>query len=156
MKGPFPEIYIGRLDGAEVFGREFAVLSADGCLFLEGFVTSPDVFPRKGGPVKFASSDSRVLLDLPREPMVADGPCIVLGRPNNHFHFLPECLPRIWCLEQYGVSSDVPALVPAELYPTSLELLPPLAVRFLRERLLPRAPADADSPARVYLSRTAT
>ena len=188
-KGQSPEIFIGKLHDAEVFGPEFAVLSSDACLFLEGFVTSPDVFPRKGGPVKFVSTDARVLLDLPREPMTVDGPCIVLGRQNSHYHFLMECLPRIWCLEQYGVERDVPALVPADLYPAWLEflemlgfpqerlirvpagasvrcatlyapsllsrgeLLPPLAVQFLRERLLPGAQEAAETPARVYLSR---
>ena len=188
--GQVPEIFIGKLHGAEVFGPEFAVLSSDACLFLDGFVTSPDVFPRKGGgQVKYASSDARVVLDLPHDPIEHDGPCIVLGRPNNHFHFLMECLPRIWSVERYGVARDVPALVPADLYPTSLELLAmfdfpqerlvrvppgasvrcrtlyapsllnrgellsPLAVQFLRERLLDAAPAVADSPKRVYLSR---
>lgn len=185
----WPEVFVGKLDGAEVIGREFPVLSSDACLFVEGFVTTPSVFPRKGGTVKYVSSDARVLLDLPREAIEHDGPCVLLGRSNNHFHFLLESLPRIHSLELYGMPGDVPALVPEDLYPTSLEILAmfgfpeerlvrvptdgsvhcgtlyapsllgygllpsPIAVRFVRERLLSKAPPWDDMPRRVYLSR---
>lgn len=118
-----PEIFIGKLENAEVFGREFPVLAADGCLFVEGFVTSPAVYPHKGRTVKYASTDGRVLLDLPAVPLKADGPCILLGRSNNYFHFLLESLPRIWSAEQIGAPGDARALVPHGLVATQLELL---------------------------------
>jgi capsular polysaccharide biosynthesis protein/Flp pilus assembly protein TadD len=184
-----PEIFIGRLDDAEVLGREFPVIAADGCLLVEGFVTSPGVYPHKGGTVKYAAGDGRVLLDLPRAPLQLDGSCILLGRSNNHYHFLLESLPRIWSIEQYGVDAGLPALVPHGLYPTQLELLAmlgfpedrlirvpedgsvrcrtlyapsllsraftisPLAVGFLRDRILPRVAEVTGLPRRAYLSR---
>lgn len=184
-----PAIFVGTIEHAEVFPPESTVLASDGCFFVEGFVTSPEVYPRKVSMVKYASQDGRVLLDLPRTPRDLDVPCILLARSNNYFHFLFESLPRIWSVEQFGVNGDVPALVSDDLYRTELELLAllgfpeerlirvpdgasircrtlyapslfgqgytisPLAVRFLRERVLARVKDVPDLPRRFYLSR---
>ena len=185
----FPEAFVGKLDHAEVLTREFTVLAPDGCFFTEGLVTSPAAYLTKRSFVKYASTDGRVLLDLRRDPIDVDRPCMLLGRSNNYFHFLIESLPRIWCAEQYPVEPTLPALVSNDLYPTQLELLallgfpesrlirvpmdtsvrcrtlyvpsllnvgyavPPRAVQFLRERILPRMPEMPELPRRVYLSR---
>jgi len=184
-----PEIFVGTLRDAEVLGNEFPVLASDGCFFLDGFVTSPGVYPRKKGPVKYTSTDGRVLLDLPSAPVEVDFPCVVIGGSNNYFHFLIESLPRIWSAEQIGVGKEVRALVPQDLYPTQLELLEmfgypetrllgvprdgsvrcrsliapsllsqgygisALAIRILREQILPRVAEVHGLPRRVYLSR---
>lgn len=184
-----PEVFMGRIENAEVLTPEFPVLASDGCFFVEGYVTSPKVYPHKGGVVKYVGSDARLLLDLPLAPMELDVECILLGRSNNYYHFLFESLVRIWCVEQAGINNKVPALVPQDLYPTQLELLAllgfpesklipvpngtsvrchtlhapsllsqgymvlPLAVQFLRERVLTRVANIPDLPQRVYLSR---
>ncbi len=135
-----PEIFVGKLENAEVLGREFPVLAPDGCFFVEGFVTSPAVYPRKGGTVKYASTDGRVLLDLPAVPLEADGPCILLGRSSNYFHFLLESLPRIWSAERVGAPGEAKALVPQGLVATQLELLQLLG--FPESRLI-AVPEDA-------------
>jgi capsular polysaccharide biosynthesis protein/Tfp pilus assembly protein PilF len=140
VEAQLPEIFVGKLENAEVLGREFPILAPDGCFFVDGFVTSPKVFPHKGGTVKYASRDGRVLLDLPAVPLETDGPCVLLGRSNNYFHFLLESLPRILSAEQVGSPGEAMALVPQGLAATQLELLNLLG--FPQARLI-ALPADA-------------
>jgi tetratricopeptide (TPR) repeat protein len=184
-----PEVFFGTIEGAEVLPPEFPVLAPDGCFFLHGFVTSPDGYAQKMSMAKFASSDGRLLLDLPKSVLNVEGPAILLARSNNYFHFLFETLARIWGVEQLGIREAVPALVPRGLYQTELELLAllgfpaerlievpaettvrcgtlyapsllgqgyavsPIAVQYLRERVLARLPEVSGLPKRIYLSR---
>lgn len=117
-----PDVFVTMVRGAEVFAPEFVVLSDCGELFLDGLVTSPAFFSRKKGIVVYSANDGRVLLNLPSSSRVYDQECALIGRSQNHFHFVLETLPRLWSLRKANLS-HLPVVVPEALYDTQIEML---------------------------------
>jgi tetratricopeptide (TPR) repeat protein len=188
LVGPsrLPELFSLRLANAEVLPRDFAVITEDHTLLLDGIVNRVRQYERNSPYVKHGSDDMRMLLDLAADPVVHEGPCILLGGAGDQYAWYFEALARLWAVEQqpklavfpvavhgditearladlalFGYPRERLVLVEsgrgakfAELYVPSLcvadDCISPLAVQFLRRRLLPAARGGRR---RIYLSR---
>ena len=111
------EIFLARMARVRVLPRELLLLSADGQLFLEGFVSFAKQYAlREGGAIQHCADDGRLLLQLPERVQAVDAPCIWLGTAaGGGFQWLTESLTRLWVFAQQPALNDAHLLVPQGL-----------------------------------------
>jgi tetratricopeptide (TPR) repeat protein len=135
------EIFIARVASVRVLPKDLLLLSADGHLFLDGFVSFPQKYAlREGGAIRHCADDGRLLLALPARCLALDEPCVWLGAGSSHFQWVFESLARLWAIEQQPELRDLPVIVQNSLTPWQDELLQLLGYGI--ERRL-EVPADA-------------
>ena len=131
------EAFVATIPNAEVLPRQFAVLSEDGSLFVDGLVNWPQFYPQNGECVRHATDDLRVMLDLPKSCVEVDGACAVIGGAGDHFAWMFEALSRLWALEQHPASKHLLLVVPDDLSEERLEMLDAAGVDRSRVLRLP-------------------
>lgn len=121
-----PQNYVGVLPRGRVATRFHEVISTQDRVFADLLYAQP------GGAVR---AHSLILPRLPRlRPMAGRLAAISTGRASNYYHWLNDCLPRLWLLERAGLE-DFRLLIPAKgsaFHRRSLELL-----GFADDRLVP-------------------
>ena len=122
------EAFVATIANAEILPRQYAVLSDDGCLFVDGLVNWPQYYPQNGDCVRHASDDLRLLLELPHNRVACDMKCALLGGAEGHFRWMFESLARLWALEQVGLLSTIPLVVPEDLSMERRSLLEAIGV----------------------------
>lgn len=135
------EIFLARLSRVRVLPKDLLLLSADGQLFLDGFVRFAQQYAmREGGAIRHCSDDGRLLLGLPARAFAVAEPCVWLGAGSGHFQWVFESLARLWAIEQQPELHDLPLIVQACLSRWQDELLQLLG--YGAERRI-EVPADA-------------
>ena len=118
------EIFLARVAKVRVLPKDLLLLSADGHLFLDGFVRFPQQYAlREGGSIRHCADDGRLLLALPERCLALDEPCVWLGAGSSHFQWVFESLARLWAIEQQPELRDLPLIVQASLGQRQQELL---------------------------------
>ena len=135
------EIFLARVNSARVLPTELLLLSADGQLFLDGFVRFAQQYAqRDGGAIRHCADDGRLLLALPARSIPVAQPCICLGAGSNHFQWVFESLARLWVIAQQPELQALPLIVQAGLSSWQQDLLQLLG--YGAERRI-EVPADA-------------
>jgi capsular polysaccharide biosynthesis protein len=110
------EIFIARVPRVRVLPKDLLLLSADGQLFLDGFVRFGQQYAlREGGAIRHCADDGRLLLALPGRCLALDEPCVWLGAGSGHFQWVFESLARLWVIEQQPALQELPLIVQASL-----------------------------------------
>lgn len=118
------EIFIARVSQVRVLPKDLLLLSADGQLFLDGFVRFPQQYAlREGGAIRHCADDGRLLLALPERCLALDEPGVWLGAGSGHFQWVFESLARLWTIEQQPDLHDLPLIVQDSLTRWQDELL---------------------------------
>jgi len=135
------EIFMVRAATLRVLPTDLLLLSADGQLFLDGFVRLPQQYAlREGGAIRHCADDGRVLLAVPARSLKVEQPCIWLGGGSGHFQWVFESLARLWAIAQQPELRGLPLIVQASLTRWQDELLQLLGYG-ANERI--EVPADA-------------
>ncbi|MEK7436461.1 MAG: tetratricopeptide repeat protein [Pseudomonadota bacterium] len=110
------EIFRARLTQARVLPDDLLLLSANGQLFLDGFVRFPQQYAlREGGAIRHCADDGRLLLALPERSVTVERPCVWLGAGSGHFQWMFESLARLWAIEQQPELQELPLLAQTAL-----------------------------------------
>ena len=118
------EIFLARVPRVRVLPKDLLLLSADGQLFLDGFVRFPQQFAlREDVAIRHCADDGRLLLALPERCLAQDDPCVWLGAGSGHFQWMFESLGRLWAIEQQPALRDLPLIVQDSLTRWQQELL---------------------------------
>ncbi|MGU3480082.1 glycosyltransferase family 61 protein [Methylobacterium sp. D48H] len=73
----------------------------------------------------FSPRHDKVVARLPDRPTTRVDQAILLGGRcgNNHFHFLIEYLTKGYVIERAGLPTDIPLIIPDDLFPAQLEAI---------------------------------
>ena len=110
-----PAVYVGCLAGARIATPQFEVIGPDDRVFADLFYESIDPPPAQS-------------LRLPRLPsarrLAGSYATVATGRASNYYHWMNDCLTRLWALDQAGLD-DYTLIAPDRLafQRRSLELL---------------------------------
>jgi capsular polysaccharide biosynthesis protein len=107
---------------AEVLPVDFSVL-AGGHVLVGGVINWFQHYARRGRLVRHETDDGRVLLDLPGPVRKYDGAGVLLGKADDQYEWLYECLARLWVVEQVPDMADLPLVVSSELTTDRLAML---------------------------------
>lgn len=110
-----PPAYLARIANAEVHAQQFAVTTSDGSFFVDGLVTSPELFMRKRQLVQYADASGYALIERKMPAVEVDETCVLLAASSNHFHFVVEGLARLWHFEKFESLRNLPVLVAGTL-----------------------------------------
>ena len=180
-----PEVFLGCMNDAKIYSKDFLVLSPDNQIFMESALSKDEVLEENG------------VLDTmlwPRWRSIS-GSFVLLATPwsdRYYFHWVLDALPRLAIIEQFAQLNSLPLIVPGKLtsfHHESLDLAgvsadrlfsfdgsawqvdtlyfpqllgptgnpSPHAVAWLRSRFLSREPGKpAVAKRRIYLTRRDT
>jgi tetratricopeptide (TPR) repeat protein len=118
------EIFVARVQRMRILPKELLLLSADGRLFLDGFVRFPQQYAlREDGAIRHCADDGRLLLSLPERALAVETPCVWLGAGSGHFQWMFESLARLWAIEQQPSLQNLPLVIQDSLTRWQDELL---------------------------------
>lgn len=117
-----PELGCATALSAEVLPRDFVVL-CQGRVLVEGVVNWSQHYAQRGHLVCHEADDGRILFDLPKNVQEFDGPAILLGKADDQYAWLYECLARLWVVEHSPELTDLPLVVSADVSRDRLTLL---------------------------------
>lgn len=142
---PLADIRLDVIPRAQVIGDKFIVTSRDQKVFSESYWSEKNLhdsrhFQHHRLQVQIDGASVPVSVVLYRDRGVARpiaGSAMLIGNPwcNNYYHWLTNCLPRVWFREQFSELARVPLLVPAHLSAFQADSLSALGVT-PEERLL--------------------
>ncbi|PWC53926.1 glycosyltransferase family 61 protein [Azospirillum sp. TSO22-1] len=131
-----PEVFLARIDGAEVVPSSCAVVAGEALLF-DGLNTNSRVSATLLPHFVAHAADERVLLDLPEATETVEEEAILLGGGPNWSHGVLDWSSKLAVLERFPELAALPVLVAPNLPGSIRDLFELLGVPRARMRPLP-------------------
>lgn len=122
----FPDIYLANVKNATVIPGSSLILVDNKHITLYDELTTVEE-GRYGVSNRYVTSvkNDIVNIDIARssETEIAEAIHFCKDYSSNFYHWLVECLPRFWIIEQFPELTKLPLIIDAELIPQQLEAL---------------------------------
>jgi capsular polysaccharide biosynthesis protein len=116
-----PEVYLANLGKAIVIGQTSMVLTQQACLCDEQAEAQGKYSIRAG--VNGLALDWNKCLNRANRKISGKAIHFCDDYSPNYFHWLTECLPRIWVIDQFPEYAELPLLIDKKLPPSFIESL---------------------------------
>lgn len=122
----FPDIYMANIKNATVIAGSSLILVDNNRITLYDELTYVEA-GHYGISNHLVHSVNNEVVDVDiayhREPDIAEAIHFCKDYASNYYHWIVECLPRFWIIDQYPELKNMPLLVDSELIPQQLEAL---------------------------------
>jgi capsular polysaccharide biosynthesis protein/thioredoxin-like negative regulator of GroEL len=135
----FPEVFLARVDGAEIVTRNGTVICGD-TLLADGLLHYPAPLLHSQPEFPWHSAQGRILADLPPPAAEIGDEAILLGGVDNWAHSVQEWLSRLTVLERFPELDGLPILVSPHLLGSIRDLIGLLGIDPARLVTLPDVP----------------
>lgn len=122
----FPDIYLAKVENATVIAGSSLILVDDKRITLYDELTYVEPW-HYGISNRYARSVQKDIVDIDiangDEPKINEAIHFCKDYSNNYYHWLVECLPRFWIIDQYPELKNLPLIVDNELFAQQKEVL---------------------------------